>query len=205
MVDVIVTCTNGEVDEDIPALVGEPVAELVGTGDEVPDPDPNTDDGEDDDDDELLPEDVAAIEDTALLDKELNTEDALVLDGVFVELEIFGIDEVITDAIEEEEFATTEIAEEFAELAGNGRMELPLPTIEGALEDEVINWDEETELEGPVLWLIITLVEEGPKLDVLALWPVTTLVEGEPRADELIFWTATTLVVKDSELEELIY
>ena len=194
-------------DEDTPALVEDPVAELAGTEDEDTDPDPNTDEDDDDDDDEelLLPEDIAAIEDTTLLDKEPITEDALVLDGVFVELKIFGTDEVITDAIEEEEFARTEFAEELAELAGNGRMELPLPTIEGALKDEVTNWDEETELEGTVLWLIITLVEEGPKLDVLALWPVTTLVEGEPRADELIFWTATTLVVKDSELDELIY
>ena len=126
-------------DEDVPALVDESVAELVGTVDEVPDPDPNTDDGEDDDEDELLPEDVAAIEDTTLLDKELITEDVLVLDGVFFELKIFGIEEVITDAIEEGVFATTEFVEELAELAGNGRMELPLPTIEGALEDEVIN------------------------------------------------------------------
>ena len=192
-------------DEDIPALVGEPVAELVGTEDEVPNPVPNTDDGEDDDDDELLPEDVAAIEDTTLLDKELITEDALILDGVFVELKIFGTNEVITDAIEVEEFATTEFAEELAEMAGNGRMELPLPTVEGALEDEVINWGDETELEGPVLWLIITLVEEGSKFGGLALGPVTTLVEGEPRADELIFWPASTLVEGEPRADELLF
>lgn len=222
-------------DEEIPALVGEPVAGLVGTEDEVPNPDPNTDDGEDDDDDELLPEDVAAIEDTTLLDKELITEDALIMDAVFVELKIFGTNEVITDAIEVEEFATREFAEELAEVAGNGRMELPLPTVEGALEDEVINWVEETELEGPVLWLIITLVEEDskfgglalgpvttlvegepradkltlverePRADELTFWPASTLVEGEPRADELIFWTATTLIGGELRADELIF
>ena len=128
------------------------VAELVGTVDE-------------DDDDELLREDDAITKDTTLLDKEPIIEGALVSDGALIEFEIPGKEGVTVVVSEVEEFETSGLAKELAELAGNVGIELPLPTIEVPLEDEAIDWDEELKLETLVLWPVITLVEEDSELD----------------------------------------
>lgn len=64
-----------------------------------------------------------------------------------------------------EELEAIGLAKELAELAGNVGIELPLLTIEGVLEDEAIDGDEDWKPEGLVLWLVVTLVEEDSELD----------------------------------------
>ena len=173
---------NDELDEDIPGLEDGTVAELLEAEDEDADPDPDPDD-----EDELLPRDNAATEDVTLLDKELIIEGALTPDGGLI------------DVKELEEFEIKALVEEFAELAGNVGIELPLPTREGALADEPIDWDEELEPEKPVLWVVTTLVEEELEPVGPVLWVVITLVEEVLEPVGPVLWVGTALVEEELE------
>ena len=115
-------------DTDVLGLDDGPVVELVEIDDEDSDPD---------DDDVLLAKDNAVIGDVTLLDNEPIVEGTLILDGVLVEPEIPGKSGVIMDVLELEGFGTEGLAKE---LVGKVGMELPLPTVEVALEDEGISW-----------------------------------------------------------------
>ena len=57
-----------------------------------------------------------------------------------------------------------ELANVLMELVGKVEIELPLSTIEGALGDKVVDWDEEPEPEVSVLWPVATLVEKDRPL-----------------------------------------
>ena len=116
---------------------------------------------DDDTDNELLPEDSAVIEDVIPLDKEPPSEGALTPKGVLVESRVLSNEELFTDVTELEVLETEEPANVLVELVSKVEIELPLSTVEGALGDEVIDWDEEPEPEVPPA---ATLVEEDRPL-----------------------------------------
>ena len=77
---------------------------------------------------------------------------------------VFDTTEAMLDTIGVEEFETEGVVKELAELVGKTVIELLLPRVEKGTVDEALDEDEKPKTEGPMLWLVTTLVGSGPKL-----------------------------------------
>ena len=79
-----------------------------------------------------------------------------------------------------------------------------MPRVEEAIENEALDGDGKMKLEGPVLELVTTLVEENPSTGELEFWPVTTLVKGNTESEETVNWLNNKLAEDNSDSEELV-
>lgn len=170
-----------ELEVDWLRLEDGPAVKSVGADDEDPTPD---------DDEELLAEDNSVTGDVTMLDNESIDEGTPRLDGALVEFTILGKVEFVIDGTEVGVFGVEGLAKESV---GKVAMEPPLPTTEGVLEVEGNNRSEVSRLEGPVLWLVTTLVEVSRPAG-LVFSPVTELVKGYPTAGELEVSLIGTLI-----------
>ena len=152
--EVEVAWMDVEVDAVVPVVVDKAVVEVLETLEGVLD--------------ELM-----TLEEVPLVEGELTPGIVLVeletagREVMLVVLDKTDNDEVILDAIGIEEFKTKELVKELAELVGGTKIELLLPKVEEATIDEVLDEDDTTKLEGPMLWLVTTLVGNGSELDEL--------------------------------------
>ena len=96
--------------------------------------------------------------------KELSIEGVMTLDGVLIAFEVLDKDKSVVDVTEVEVLETNELTNVLMELVAEVEIELPLLTIEGAMEDKIVDWDEVVEPEVPVLWADATLVEKDRPL-----------------------------------------
>ena len=154
-VEVEVTWMEVEVDAVVPVVVDKAVVEVRETLEDV-----------------LV--ELMTLDEVALVEGELTLGVALVeleiadrevtTEGVLVVFDKTDNDDVMLDAIGVEELKTKGFVKELAELVGKTVIELLLPKVGKATVDEALD-DGKTKLEGPMLWLVTTLVGSDWKLD----------------------------------------